>query len=497
MPPYQDSITALMGAPTTSDEERMAMSLRNDRAAGNLLGLSTIDQVSNLGTGMTKNTMVAAKQAGALKQSREKAALDREQRAETQAGLNEYRASMLAQASERQKALEENRLAQIKAKKDKLEFDRFKFDVNTEQKKDELGFDTERFLTKFKLNEQEFEYKKDYNALKLDQGNIKIANDYELNKAKLNLDIDKLAELERQFGVKQEGILTQHQADNVLKWAKFDWEKDEFGMERTDDATARLRRNYEFDVKTAQRRAMFNERLGFAAGALDAEMERHSDKMDRDAAKLAFSLIGKTGTKKTSMAAGTEKTYTDHASEAKGLLSMYSSYKPEYASQIPFSGQLATSLGTWADPIMDKDTKDLTGWWRTYKKDNILPERHKMFGAVLTPAEIKSWNQASINEGMTDYTIRKNLAWRERFIREKSAVYAGNALEAGASSNWVLRNYGSLVDGSRYITPAANDPLNSEENSETKIDNSIFTAQDQAEIDAINARIKAREEEDK
>tara|TARA_R110000751_G_scaffold134476_1_gene236910 strand:+ start:538 stop:1716 length:1179 start_codon:yes stop_codon:yes gene_type:complete len=72
MPPYQDSITALMGAPTTSDEERMAMSLRNDRTAGNLLGLSTIDQVSNLGTGMTKNTMIAAKQAGALKQAKEK-----------------------------------------------------------------------------------------------------------------------------------------------------------------------------------------------------------------------------------------------------------------------------------------------------------------------------------------------------------------------------------------------------------------------------------------
>ena len=243
MPPYQDSITALMNAPTASEEERMAMSLRNDRTAGNLLGLSTIDQVSDLGTGMTKNTMAAAKQAGDLNQAREKAELDRSQRAETQAGLNEYRASMLAQASERQRALEENRLAQIKAKKDKLEFDRFKFDVNTEQKKNELGFDTERFLTKFKLNEQEFEYKKDYNALKLDQGNIKIANNYELNKAKLNLDMDKLAELERQFGVKQEGKLTRHQADSVLKWAKFDWETDEFGMERTDDATARLRRN--------------------------------------------------------------------------------------------------------------------------------------------------------------------------------------------------------------------------------------------------------------
>ena len=112
MPPYQDSITALMGAPTTSDEERMAMSLRNDRTAGNLLGLSTIDQVSNLGTGMTKNTMVAAKQAGALNQAREKAALDREQRAETQAATNDYRNSMLAQAQARADALEKNRVLQ-------------------------------------------------------------------------------------------------------------------------------------------------------------------------------------------------------------------------------------------------------------------------------------------------------------------------------------------------------------------------------------------------
>ena len=103
MPPYQDSITALMGAPTTSDEEKMAMSLRNDRTAGNLLGLSTIEQVSNLGTGMTKNTMAAAKQAGALNQAREKAALDRAQRAETLGATNDYRAAMLGQASERKK----------------------------------------------------------------------------------------------------------------------------------------------------------------------------------------------------------------------------------------------------------------------------------------------------------------------------------------------------------------------------------------------------------
>jgi hypothetical protein len=477
---YQDNISAMLGTGEDPREQQLAQALRGQQAGGDFLSLSTIGQASTLGQNINKRTSAAAKQGGQLKQAMQErqakaaeAQAAREARdaaaklvADATAGRHADNMKIKQAIEARQVADDANKLILAK---EKQKLNKLKFETNTDHKRAELGFDTQRFLSEYELDRDKFAYKKDYDAAKLDQGNMKIANDYELGKGRLNLGEDKLAEMERQFGVRENGIMTRHQSDSILKWAKFDWDKDEFGMVRSDEQKKRMRRAYEFDVKTAENRAMFNERLGFQQGSLDAEMERHADKMENDAAKLAYSLVGKNvSKKKNGMTAGTEKTYTNHAAEATGLLSMYSSYKPEYASEIPFSGQLATGLGTWADPLMDKDTQDLTGWWRTYKKDNILPERHKMFGAVLTPAEIKSWNQASINEGMSDYTIRKNLAWRERFIRDKMSIYAGNALEAGASDNWVLRNYGSLIDGERYIQPPEGDPMNPPENSEVE-----------------------------
>jgi len=142
-------------------------------------------------------------------------------------------------------------------------------------------------------------------------------------------------------------------------------------------------------------------------------------------------------------------------------LSALETYVPEYASQTLFSGKattLAADIGF--TPIMPKDMQDRSGWWKTYKKFNILPERHEMFGAALTAPEIAAWNGASISENDSDYTIRKNLAFRENFIRDKMAKYGGNALDAGASDSWVLRNFGDLINGERFITPDDQDPLN-------------------------------------
>lgn len=478
---YQDNISALLGAGQDPKEQQLAQALRGQQAGGDMLGLSTIGQVSALGQNINARTNAAAKQAGGLK----KAMQDRQARKESEMAAREERNAAAKLIADR-RVIEHNDTMGLKQaveqrqvkddyddnvdKKEKAKFKRLKLDTTSDEKKSRLGFDTSRFLSEFELDNKQFDYKKDYDAAKLDQGNMKIANAYEINKGKLGVSQDKLTEMERQFGVRHDGIMTRHQADSVLKWAEFDWDKDEFGMKRTDDQKSRMRRAYEFDVKTAEERAMFNESLGFRQGSLDAQMERHADKMDNEASKLAYSLVGNSKSKKKNgMNSRTARHYEDIASEATGMLSPFESYVPEYASQTILSGKATTfAADIGLTPLMPEGMQDRAGWWKTYKKFNILPERHEMFGAALTAPEIAAWNGASISENDSDYTIRKNLAFREAFIRDKMAKFGGNALEAGASDSWVLRNYGDLINGERFITPAEGDPLNSTENSEVE-----------------------------
>ena len=82
----------------------------------------------------------------------------------------------------------------------------------------------------------------------------------------------------------------------------------------------------------------------------------------------------------------------------------------------------------------------------------------------MTDAEIVRWNMANISRDDPDDVIRRNLAWREAFMRDKIQRQAGNALEMGASPNYVMRNFGSYIGGDNVIQVAEGDPFNSTEN---------------------------------
>ena len=91
---YQDNISALLGTGQDPREQQLAQALRGQQAGGDMLGLSTIGSVSNLGQNINARTNAAAKQGGQLKQARQAAEAKRLE-AETaraftgdQAGLN-------------------------------------------------------------------------------------------------------------------------------------------------------------------------------------------------------------------------------------------------------------------------------------------------------------------------------------------------------------------------------------------------------------------------
>jgi hypothetical protein len=67
-------------------------------------------------------------------------------------------------------------------------------------------------------------------------------------------------------------------------------------------------------------------------------------------------------------------------------------------------------------PFVDTDSEE---WWRNYRKEAELVQRHNLFGATLTGAEGRAWRAADIAPDMKPATIRDNLQRRAQI--EKNA----------------------------------------------------------------------------
>ncbi|MDB4044427.1 hypothetical protein N9470_02980 [Emcibacteraceae bacterium] len=468
MPPYQDSITALMGAPTTSDEERMAMSLRNDRTAGNLLGLSTIDQVSNLGTGMTKNTMVAAKQAGALNQAREKAALDREQRAETQAATNDYRNSMLAQAQARADALEKNRALQ---EQNRLRDDAEKAAKNAA----DLQIKKQRLTINSRENNHVF------NNLSGTLGQ---------NAAILRANLDA--------GVSADTDPNALPPETkVAEWAASNSENEGFNAQLTKDVG----------------------NLSTLVGLPMADAVIDGGKESYKWMKYIYDITGGEDGGRTGVIPFTQKgksiptramTVYDTSSKAlEVMINQMDGYEPDFAniSNVPYANPALNYVATRGG-IGSSDRKQEAAWWGNLNQFYTMPERHEMFGGALTKPEIASWNASALNSNMDDYQIRHAMATRLHIMRNFANKKIAEGLAEGYSQETLRSKYKFLTDsttgsvnpdtpeGERLLRAGwypgdnpADFPPDAKENSETGTDTSIFTDEDEAELNALKAKM--------
>lgn len=80
----------------------------------------------------------------------------------------------------------------------------------------------------------------------------------------------------------------------------------------------------------------------------------------------------------------------------------------------------------------DKDTVD---WWKNYRKQAELTERHALFGASLTPGEQASWRSADIGPGMHPDVIKKNLATRAALSSRIFGNTRQDLIDAGHSED--------------------------------------------------------------
>jgi hypothetical protein len=93
----------------------------------------------------------------------------------------------------------------------------------------------------------------------------------------------------------------------------------------------------------------------------------------------------------------------ENKAETFGRLSK--DFQPEYGG---VKGAVRAAVGSYL-PGGDKGAD----WWKDYRMNSELVERHEMFGAALTASEQAAWRAATISPGMDAETIQRNLEKRE------------------------------------------------------------------------------------
>jgi hypothetical protein len=83
----------------------------------------------------------------------------------------------------------------------------------------------------------------------------------------------------------------------------------------------------------------------------------------------------------------------------------------------------------WAGALPLVNTKS-NEWWKNYKKESALIERHGLFGSALTPGEAASWREADIDSSMDPNKIANNLQRRQEIMRKHFQAQE-NAYEKG------------------------------------------------------------------
>jgi hypothetical protein len=137
------------------------------------------------------------------------------------------------------------------------------------------------------------------------------------------------------------------------------------------------------------------------------------------------------------------KQLTEARDNATTLNNLSASFAPEFAGKgvlgYGADAQLAVSGNVGAD-------KKSVEWWKNYRKQAELIERHALFGAALTPTEQGSWRSADIGPGMNADVIASNLATRKALANKVFENTRADIIDAGHSESRVNK-IASRVEG--------------------------------------------------
>jgi hypothetical protein len=116
------------------------------------------------------------------------------------------------------------------------------------------------------------------------------------------------------------------------------------------------------------------------------------------------------------------------------LDTLLSGFKDDFAGKGVYGLGADTSLA--AKAVLGSDRESVE-WWKNYRKQAELVERHAMFGAALTPTEQASWRNADIGPGLNKDVIKKNLQTRANLTKKMLETTRQDLIDAGQSEQRV------------------------------------------------------------
>lgn len=140
------------------------------------------------------------------------------------------------------------------------------------------------------------------------------------------------------------------------------------------------------------------------------------------------------------------KQITEARDNAATISRMTSGFKDEYGGKGVYGLGADKQMGISAAVGADKDAVD---WWKNYRKQAELVERHAMFGASLTVGEQEAWRSADISPGMDPAVIKKNLIERERLARQVLSNAKRDLIDAGHSE----KRISAIADREQDVPP--------------------------------------------
>lgn len=194
----------------------------------------------------------------------------------------------------------------------------------------------------------------------------------------------------------------------------------------------RVERGEQLAADRAERARIEQERLA------DRKEDREARSADRRATieaavERATSKEPKAG---KTLPAGTVKDLGELDEKASTMSGLKATFKPEYAG---LGGKVKNVAGTYIPGVSTESAE----WWRDYKKQSELAERHSLFGATLTGSEKGEWNAADINPDMKPEIIERNLAKRAALAKK---VY-DKALQRYGAAGYNVEGLGRIQTG--------------------------------------------------
>lgn len=122
------------------------------------------------------------------------------------------------------------------------------------------------------------------------------------------------------------------------------------------------------------------------------------------------------------------KSLQEARDNATTINTLATTFKDDFASKGVLGMGAEASMS--AKGVLGTD-KEAVDWWKNYRKQAELVERHSMFGAALTPGEQASWRSADIGPGMDKDVIKKNLETRAKLTQKVLDNTRQDQIDAG------------------------------------------------------------------